>query len=188
LSGRIARAARAIAVDAGILRRRRELRLLIVGQSISDLGSMITFVARGQQPAARSAAVGAVRRGALIAACTAIRRPPLDALLPRLVEREELKSASALQWAIHNTASMAGPAIGGVLIATAGAAVTYTADLVTFGVSLAALASMQTPPPPEGQSLGMHAIAEGLCYARSQRCCRAWWPTTRAAARTPTRT
>jgi Transmembrane secretion effector len=72
---------------------------------------------------------------ALIAACTAIRRPPLDALLPRLVEREELKSASALQWAIHNTASMAGPAIGGVLIATAGAAVTYTADLVTFGVS-----------------------------------------------------
>jgi hypothetical protein len=59
LSGRIARAARAIAVDAGILRRRRELRLLIVGQSISDLGSMITFVARGQPPAARSAAVGA---------------------------------------------------------------------------------------------------------------------------------
>ena len=42
---RLARAARAIAVDAGILRRRRELRLLIVGQSISDLGSMITFVA-----------------------------------------------------------------------------------------------------------------------------------------------
>ena len=28
-----------------ILRRRRELRLLIVGRSISDLGSMITFVA-----------------------------------------------------------------------------------------------------------------------------------------------
>ena len=43
--GRVARAARAIAVDAGLLRRRRELRLLVVGQSISDLGSMITFVA-----------------------------------------------------------------------------------------------------------------------------------------------
>ncbi|HET8754855.1 MAG TPA: MFS transporter, partial [Solirubrobacteraceae bacterium] len=62
---------------------------------------------------------------ALIAACTAIRRPPLDALMPRLVEREELTSASALQWAVHNVAHMAGPAIGGVLIATAGAAVTY---------------------------------------------------------------
>jgi MFS family permease len=225
---RLARAARAIAVDAGILRRRRELRLLIVGQSISDLGSMITFVAIPVQtyqltgsslhvgllgvaefvPMLTLALVGGAladtfdrRRlvmlaemgallvvgglvvnsllpdphlwvlyaaAALIAACTAIRRPPLDALLPRLVERDELKSASALQWAIHNTASMVGPAVGGVLIATAGAAVTYTADLVTFGVSLAALASMRTPPPPEGQALGIAAIAEGLRYAKSR--------------------
>ena len=228
LKGRLARAARAVAVDAGILRRRRELRLLIVGQSISDLGSMITFVAIPVQtfqltdsslhvgllgvaefvPMLALALVGGAladsfdrRRlvmiaelgallvvgglvvnsllpepqlwvlyaaAALIAACTAIRRPPLDALLPRLVERDELKSASALQWAIHNTASMAGPAIGGVLIVTAGAAVTYTADLVTFGVSLAALASMRTPPPPEGLTLGVKAITEGLRYAKSR--------------------
>ncbi len=226
--GRVARAARAIAVDAGLLRRRRELRLLVIGQSISDLGSMITFVAIPVQtyqltgsslyvgllgaaefvPMLLLALVGGAladafdrRRlvmiaevgallvvtglvanslleeprlwvlyvaAALIAACTAIRRPPLDALMPRLVEREELKSASALQWAIHNVATMAGPAIGGVLIATAGAAVTYTADLVTFGVSLAALASMRTPPPPEGQTLGLKAIGEGVRYAASR--------------------
>jgi MFS family permease len=228
LTDRLARAARAIAVDAGLLRRRRELRLLIVGQSISDLGSMITFVAIPVQtfqlthkslyvgllgvaefvPMLALALVGGAladafdrRRlvmlaevgallvvaglvgnslldepqlwvlyaaAALIAACTAIRRPPLDALMPRLVERDELKSASALQWAIHNVATMAGPAIGGVLIATAGAAVTYTADLATFGVSLAALAAMRTPPPPEGQALGLRAIGEGLRYARSR--------------------
>ena len=225
---RLARAARAIAVDAGLLRRRRELRLLIVGQSISDLGSMITFVAIPVQtfqlthsslhvgllgvaefvPMLLLALVGGAladafdrRRlvmlaelgalfvvaglvanslleepllwvlylaAALIAACTAIRRPPLDALMPRLVERDELKSASALQWAIHNVAHMAGPAIGGVLISTAGGAVTYTADLVTFGVSLAALAAMRTPPPPERQALGVRAIAEGLRYAKSR--------------------
>jgi MFS family permease len=228
LRERLARAARAIAVDAGLLRRRRELRLLIVGQSISDLGSMITFVAIPVQtfqitgsslyvgllgvaefvPMLLLALVGGAladafdrRRlvmiaeigalvvvaglvanslldeprlwvlyvaAALIAACTAIRRPPLDALMPRLVERDELKTASALQWAIHNIAHMAGPAIGGVLIATAGGAVTYTADLVTFGVSLAALAAMRTPPPPERQALGLHAIAEGLRYAKSR--------------------
>ncbi len=225
---RLARGARAIAVDAGLLRRRRELRLLIVGQSISDLGSMITFVAIPVQtfqlthsslhvgllgvaefvPMLLLALVGGAladafdrRRlvmlaelgalfvvaglvanslleepllwvlylaAALIAACTAIRRPPLDALMPRLVERDELKSASALQWAIHNVAHMAGPAIGGVLISTAGGAVTYTADLVTFGVSLAALAAMRTPPPPERQALGVRAIAEGLRYAKSR--------------------
>ena len=228
MSSRLARAARAIAVDAGLLRRRRELRLLIVGQSISDLGSMITFVAIPVQtfqitgstlavgllgvaefvPMLLLALVGGAladafdrRRlvmlaeigallvvaglvanslldepqlwvlyvaAALIAACTAIRRPPLDALMPRLVERDELKTASALQWAVHNVAQMVGPAVGGILIATAGAAVTYTADLVTFGASLAALAAMRTPPPPERQALGIHAIAEGLRYAMSR--------------------
>jgi MFS family permease len=55
-----------------------------------------------------------------------------------------------------------------VLIATAGAAVTYTADLVTFGVSLVALAAMRTPPPPEQQELGLRAIGEGLRYAGSR--------------------
>ena len=91
---------------------------------------------------------------ALIAACAAIRRPPLDALLPRLVERDELKSATALGWAIHNTASMVGPALGGVLIATAGAELTYAVDLVTFGASLAALAAMRTPPPRRARRWG----------------------------------
>ena len=225
---RFGRVLAAVAVDAGLLRRRREYRLLVAGQAISDLGSMITLVAipvQTFQITGSSVAVGLLgvaefvpilvlalvggaladafdrRRlvmlaevgalvivgglvanallpepqlwvlyvaAALIAACTAIRRPPLDALMPRLVEREELKSASALQWAVHNVAHMAGPAIGGVLIATAGAAVTYTADLVTFAVSLVALAAMRTPPPPERQALGLRAIGEGLRYAGSR--------------------
>jgi MFS family permease len=228
MSGRLGRVLAAVAVDAGLLRRRREYRLLVAGQSISDLGSMITLVAipvQTFQITGSSVAVGLLgvaefvpilvlalvggaladafdrRRlvmlaeagalvvvgglvanallpepqlwvlyvaAALIAACTAIRRPPLDALMPRLVERDELKSASALQWAVHNLAQMAGPAIGGVLITTAGAAVTYTADLVTFAVSLMALAAMRTPPPPERQALGVRAIAEGLRYAGSR--------------------
>jgi len=225
---RLAGVLAAVAVDAGLLRRRREYRLLVAGQAISDLGSMITLVAipvQAFQITGSSVAVGLLgvaefvpilglallggaladafdrRRlvmlaeagalvvvgglvanallpepqlwvlyvaAALIAACTAIRRPPLDALMPRLVERDELKSASALQWAVHNLAHMAGPAIGGVLIATAGAAVTYTADLVTFAVSLVALAAMRTPPPPERQALGLRAIGEGLRYAGSR--------------------
>jgi MFS family permease len=225
---RLGRLLRAVSVDVDLLRRRRELRLLIVGQATSDLGSMITFVAvpvQTYQLTRSSVAVGLLgvaefvpilvlalvggaladafdrRRlvmlaeagatlvvaglvvnsllpepqlwvlylaAALIAACTAIRRPPMDALMPQLVDRSELKSASALQWAIHNVAQMAGPAIAGVLIASAGAAVTYTADLATFAVSIASLAAMTTPPPPERQALGLHAIAEGLRYAGSR--------------------
>ena len=106
---------------------------------------------------------------ALIAACTAIRRPPLDAMMPRLVERDELKSASALQLgAPQHGAAWRGRRSAGVLIATAGAAVTYAADLATFVVSLAALAAMRTPPPPERQPLGRARRSPRACATPSR--------------------
>jgi MFS family permease len=164
--GRLARAARALAIDVDLLLRRRELRLLVFGQATSLLGSMITLVAVPVQvyeltgstvpvgllgvaefvPILTLALVGGAladafdrRRlvmlaevgailvvaglvvnaaleqvwflyvaAALIAAFSAIRRPPLDALMPRLVERDELKAASALSWGVSNLAQMAG--------------------------------------------------------------------------------
>src|SRR6476620_3941818 len=42
---RLRRLLRAVAFDAGLLRRRREFRLLVTGQVTSDFGSEITFVA-----------------------------------------------------------------------------------------------------------------------------------------------
>src|SRR4051794_22786231 len=45
MTGRPGRLLAAVAVDVGLLRRRREYRLLVFGQSVSDLGSMITLVA-----------------------------------------------------------------------------------------------------------------------------------------------
>src|SRR3954470_6258489 len=42
---RLRRLLRAIAVDADLLRRRRELRLLMTGQGVSLLGSQVTLVA-----------------------------------------------------------------------------------------------------------------------------------------------
>src|SRR3954452_20068092 len=39
------RALGAVAVDLGLLRRRREFGLLVLGQTVSELGSMATFVA-----------------------------------------------------------------------------------------------------------------------------------------------
>ena len=82
---RLRRALRAVAVDADLLRRRRELRLLMIGQGVSLLGSAITLVA-----------------------IPVILRPPLDALVPRLVERRELAAASALYGAVRNAAGSAG--------------------------------------------------------------------------------
>ena len=62
-----------------------------------------------------------------------------------------------------------GPALGGILVVTFGPALAYSVDLVTFIVSLIALALMQVvPPPPEADRPGIKSIIEGLRYARSR--------------------
>jgi MFS family permease len=104
-----------------------------------------------------------------MAAFTAIRRPPLDALIPRLVERDELKAASAVQFGLHNLAAISGPALGGVLIAAAGLGVTYGVDVVSFALSLVVLTLMRTPPPPtDAEAPSLRTIREGVRYAWSR--------------------
>jgi len=66
MNGRLGRVLAAVAVDAGLLRRRREYRLLVAGQAVSDLGSMITLVAIPVQTfriTGSSVAVGLLRGG-----------------------------------------------------------------------------------------------------------------------------
>lgn len=106
----------------------------------------------------------------LMAGLDALQRPSLDALLPRLVPREEVVAASALQ-SLRGTAGMiAGPALGGVLIAATGLPVTYAVDMLTFFVSLGALYFMRAVPPPlEATAPSLRGVLEGLRYAFSRK-------------------
>ena len=113
--------------------------------------------------------MGAVRRLGAARGFTAILRPPLDALVPRLVERSELAAASALYGAVRNASSLGGPALAGVLIATAGFGATYGIDALSFLISLAALWRMRTPPPaPDAEPPSLRGIVEGVRFARSK--------------------
>ena len=162
---------RAVALDAGLLRRRRGFRLLVSAQAVSYLGSMMTRVALPFQvyeltgsPFAvgalgaiqvvpmlavallsgayadvldrRRMVVGAEAGGALVAAGLllnatlddpllwaiyaaaalgagfyALLRPPLDSLVPRVVERDELTNAAAVQGVLAGLTFAAGPAM-----------------------------------------------------------------------------
>lgn len=104
-----------------------------------------------------------------MSAAGGIQRPPLDAMLPRLVPREELPAASALDGFRGNAAQIAGPALAGILIAAAGLGVTYAVDAATFLVSLTALLMMRAvPPPPEAAPPSWERVKEGFRYARSR--------------------
>ena len=106
---------------------------------------------------------------ALNAACIAALRPSLDALVPRLVSRDELKAAAAIEFAGHNTASIGGPALGGVLIAGAGLPATYAIDALTFLVSFALLTRVRTPPrASDADAPSWRSVKDGLRYATSR--------------------
>src|SRR5205823_3913048 len=99
---------------------------------------------------------------AVMAALDGLQRPSLEALEPRLVEREELPAAGAISSLVMTAGMVGGPALGGGLIATVGLPATYGFDVATFAVSLAALRLMQAvPPPPDAERPTLRSIAEG---------------------------
>ncbi|MCA1620004.1 MAG: MFS transporter, partial [Acidobacteria bacterium] len=59
---------------------------------------------------------------ALFAALNGLQRPSLDALVPRLVRPEQMPAAAALKSLGATVSMIGGPALGGLLVATAGPA------------------------------------------------------------------
>ena len=99
----------------------------------------------------------------------ALQRPSLDAMLPRLVEKNELAAAAALGSIRGTLGQILGPAIGGVLIAVFGLTFTYLVDVGTFLVGLACLGLMRAVPPPvDAERPSLRRVVEGLRYARSR--------------------
>jgi len=106
---------------------------------------------------------------AFFAALTALQRPSLEALIPRIVKAEQMPAVAALQAFRGSLAMVGGPALGGVLVVAFGPALAYSVDLVSFVVSLIALTLMQVvPPPPEADRPGIKSVIEGLRYACSR--------------------
>src|SRR2546426_3023979 len=106
---------------------------------------------------------------ALQGALDALQRPSLDALMPRLVDRDELAAAGALGTFRGTIGMIAGPALAGVLVAVVGLPITYLVDIGTFVVGLACLLLMRAVPPPvDAARPSIRRVVEGIRYARSR--------------------
>jgi MFS family permease len=107
---------------------------------------------------------------ALGAAVSAFDLPARQALVPMLVPREHLANAISLNTIMFQTASVLGPALGGVLIATVNIEWVYVANALSFGAVIVALLAMRevetraesSGDPAERVSLG--AAFEGLRF------------------------
>jgi MFS family permease len=220
---------RAVVPDLRPLRRHGDYRLLTLGQSVSFLGSMVTYVAvpyqvyRQTHSSLAVGLIGVVQMAAILSlaflggaladaadrrrlvrlaetgqlACSlgllvnaslgqpqtwpvfvlagaiaglgAIQRPALQGLVPRLVDRDELTAAGAIDALVRTVGMIGGPAFAGLLLAGPGLRFAYGVDAATFAVSLVALTLMRAvPPPAEAERPSLRRVAEGLRYARSR--------------------
>jgi len=216
-------------MDTTPLRRHRDFRLLYAAQSVSFLGTMLTYVALPYQmyrlthsslsvgllglaelgPLLLTAFLGgaladavdrrrmviatdaALAAGSLMLALLALaerppvwavyataafmsgvnglQRPSLDALLPRLVDKEEIPAAAALAVVRGSIGMIVGPAIGGLLLASLGLAGTYLIDALSYAFSLGCFWLIRAVPPPEGaERPSLAGLREGFRYAGSR--------------------
>jgi predicted MFS family arabinose efflux permease len=85
----------------------------------------------------------------------------MSGLIPEVASKRRLQDANALCTIAVAAAAMLGPAIAGLLIATAGAGWAFALDAATFGASAALLTGIRVPPAPRSDVSLIGALAEG---------------------------
>ena len=104
------------------------------------------------------------------AALDGLQRPSADAILPRLVGHDDLPAASALMSLRWQTGVIAGPALAGILLATAGTGTAYLVDVVTFAISILFILRVKSVKPFEKNlAPTISAMREGIKYAASRK-------------------
>ena len=102
--------------------------------------------------------------------------PALDALTVEISPRDQLGNANALYGLASSATRIAGPALGGLLVALAGSAVVVAADAASYAVSVLALSLLRTPGGAAGRKGGAaaarrtlwHDMADGWAEFRSR--------------------
>jgi len=148
------------------LPRRRVMLVADLAQALA-VGAIALLAAGGQLRLWHLVTLGAVAGVA-----SAFFLPSSTALLPELLRTDLLLPANALATSTRVLgAEFAGPALGGLLIASFGTATAFAVDAASFLVSVATLATLRTRPqprPPSARAGVLHDVAEGFAYARGQ--------------------
>jgi MFS family permease len=150
---------------ADVLDRKKLLIWVSVEQAVFSVG--LGFVVQGSNPSLTLIFLMVLAIGI----GQAIYAPVYSALLPSLVERENLAAAISLNSAQMNGSRVIGPAIGGVLLHAVGADWVFFGNAVTYLFVIGALMAVAIPLPAgiDGEKRGWHQLTVGLRVARSDR-------------------
>lgn len=103
-------------------------------------------------------------------AATAFFRPASSGIVPQTVSPEHLQQANGLMWGAIGVAGFAGPAIAGLVLATAGAGWAILGDAATFALGAYLLARLRLPALARApRETFLHELAAGWREVVSRR-------------------
>lgn len=144
--------------------RRRVMLITQTGMALTAVAlAVLTFRGLGHPwPLYALAAIGA--------AFGAFDSPARQSLMPTLVPREHLPNAISLNAIMVQVASVAGPAIGGLVIATLGVEWVYAVNALTFVCVIVAVLMMRDVPVRGADDIAdfsVRAVREGFGFVFS---------------------
>jgi MFS family permease len=97
----------------------------------------------------------------------AVNNPARNAMVPRLIGRELVPAAAALNMASSNLGLTLGPMLGALVVAWHGFGAAYAIDVLTFGAAYYALLRLPPMPPLSGSPRpGLRSVFDGLAFLR----------------------
>jgi MFS family permease len=97
----------------------------------------------------------------------ALNNPARSAMIPRLLHRDLIPAAQALNMATFNLGFTLGPVLGALVIKWHGFEAAYTVDVLTFSAAYYALVRLPPMPPlKETTRAGLRSVLEGLRFLR----------------------
>jgi MFS family permease len=157
-----------LALVAGTIVDRVDLRRMVVAAEavLAAVAATLAVLAlTGAIEAWHLYALGLVQGVAL-----ALDSPARHTLVFQIVGPTDLTNAVALSSGLGTSARIVGPALGGLVVATAGAGVAFALNAVSYGVVIVAILAMQVPPRSvTRQTNVLVGIGEALAFVWSSR-------------------
>ena len=141
-------------------------RLMVISSALSALAAA-GLMANALLPHPSLVAIYLV--SALAAGLLGLASPARTAAIPRMVRPELLVAAYSFNQIVIQVATIVGPAIAGILIATVGLPWTFGLDAASFGgLLVTSLLLRPLPPQHGGQTAGLRSILAGMSYLRGR--------------------
>jgi MFS family permease len=148
---------------------RHDKRVILIATQIVQIVSAVTLGVLVM--AGRIQIWHVVVLAAVLGTCIAFEMPAISALVPELVQKEEIATAIALDRSVFHGSRLVGPSVAGLFVAWWGAASAFFCNAISFVALIIAIAGLpaRTKGTAEEEEQRRSGFKEGLRYVRGDR-------------------